>query len=529
MTELSTTITSITVFADRARITRSGSVALAAGPNTLVVAGLPCSLDADSVRVKGRGAGARIAGSEVAAGYVSVPVAGDTAALQANLDALRDQDAATVDAITGVEAQLEMLKAFRDAAGPRFAKSISKGKAPADGFKAVAAYASDEYAALAAETRALSAKRRDLGRDINAAENRLRQAQSTNRVETREIRIDVDATAPVEAEFDLTYMVHGAGWEPVYDARLSGDKLSLICFAQIRQTTGENWPACAISLSTAEVGSGGDIPELEPWYIARFEPPPPRPKRAMYAAAMAAPDELAVGAAPMPAPMAAAAIPEAEPMSEYAARIEESGIAVTYRAQRPIAVPSDGAKRKTLIGEARLDAALDYVSVPKLGEDVYLRAKATNASDLVFLPGVVNVFHDDELVGRTSFEEPISRNGEFELQLGSDNRIRVERELTQRDAGKALIGNVRRLTFAYKIKVANTRDSGVRLTLQDQIPVSRHEDIKVRLSDAQPRPTEQSDLNLLTWELDLPAGAKREVAFGFTVEHPRDMQVTGLE
>ncbi len=527
MTDLATTITAVTVYADKARITREGRIRLAAGANTIAVRGIPTTIDASSVRVKGRGAGARIAGSEVATAYLTQPASGNAVALQTELDGLRDTDTTVIDEVAGVADRLEMLKSLRDATGPRFAKSIASGKASVDNVRPMAQYLSDEYAAAMTQKRALNARRRDLARDIKAVENRLRQAQSTNNVETREIRIDVDAAADTDAEFEITYAVDRASWTPVYDARLTGSKLSLTYFAQVRQSTGEDWPACALSLSTAETGTGGTIPELEPWYIAKYEPEPRREKRAMPRMAMQADADMGSGmlmsvAMPQPAAMAA-------PMEEYSAAVESSGIAVTYRSLRPLAVPSDNTQRKTLIGEIGFDAALDYVSVPKLGPDVFLRAKVKNMSELVFLPGYANVFHDDELVGSTEFDEPITRNREFELQLGVDNRIQVERELTQRDTGKTFIGNTRRLTFAYRTKVTNTRDTAIRVTLHDQLPVSRHEDIKIKLADATPKPVEQTDLNLLKWEIDVPAGATREAAFSYTVEHPRDMQVVGLE
>jgi uncharacterized protein (TIGR02231 family) len=526
--DINTTITAVTVYQDRARITRTGKARLVTGASTLVLGGLPTSLDAGSVRVKGRGNGARIAGSEVANAYLSAPVAGNALALQAALDALRDQDAAVLDDIAAVGDQLEMLKALRDHSGPRFAKAIATGKATIDTMRPVAGYLTDEFAAALARKRALNAKRRDLAREIKAAEERLRQAGASTRTETREIRIDVDASAETEAELEVTYVVYGASWAPIYDARLSGTKLSLTYFAQIQQTTGENWPACALSLSTAQTGTGGDIPELDPWYLFKYEPPVAMPKRMMARQAMAAPDDLAVGAGAMPAPAPQMYVAESA-MPEPQAVIESAGIAVTYRAQRPVAIASDGTQRKVLIGEATLDAVLDYVSVPKLGEEAYLRAKVKNTSELVFLPGSASVFHDEEMVGTSSFEEPIMKNGDIELQMGIDDRIRISRELTQRDTGKTFIGNTRRLTFGYRIKVANTRDSAVKLSAQDQMPVSRHEDIKVRLAEALPKPIEVSDLNLLKWELDVPAGATREIAFTYTVEHPRDMQVTGLE
>ncbi|MEO6063318.1 MAG: mucoidy inhibitor MuiA family protein [Thermoflexales bacterium] len=529
MTDINTTITAVTVFEDRARVTRSGKARLAAGSNVLVLGGLPTSLDGGSVRVKGRGNGARIAGSEVAVAFLARPASGNAVELQAALDALRDQDVAILDEIAAASDRLEMLKTLRDNSGPRFARAIANGKATIDTLRPVAGYLADEYAAALAQKRSLNVKRRELAREIKAAEDRLRQAGSTTRVESREIRIDVDSAAGSDAEFEVSYVVSGASWAPIYDTRLSGAKLTLTYFAQVQQTTGEDWPACALSLSTAQSGTGGDIPELDPWYIAKYEPPVAMPKRMMARHAMAAPDDLAVSAAPMPAMMVNEQPPEFYRMPEPQAVVESAGIAVSYHAQRPVAIASNGTKRKVLIGEATLDAMLDYVSVPKLGEEAYLRAKAKNTSELVFLPGSTNVFHDEEMVGTSSFEEPIMKNGDIELQLGIDDRIRISRELTQRDTGKTFIGNTRRLTFGYRIKVSNTRESAVKVSAQDQMPVSRHEDIKVRLAEALPKPIEVSDLNLLKWELDVPAGASREITFTYTVEHPRDMQVTGLE
>ena len=71
--DINTTISAVTVYQDRARVTRSGKARLVAGANVLVLGGLPPSVDAGSVRVKGRGNGARIAGSEVAVAFLNRP------------------------------------------------------------------------------------------------------------------------------------------------------------------------------------------------------------------------------------------------------------------------------------------------------------------------------------------------------------------------------------------------------------------------------------------------------------------------
>ena len=60
------------------------------------------------------------------------------------------------------------------------------------------------------------------------------------------------------------------------------------------------------------------------------------------------------------------------------------------------------------------------------------------------------------------------------------------------------------------------------------MPVSRNEDVKVKLEFADPKPSAQEDMNLLTWELTMKASEKRTIRFVFGVEYPQAMQIRGL-
>ena len=56
-TQLESQITSVTVYRNRARVTRTGTIELPEGDTTLVLAGLPRAIDSDSVRISGKGGG----------------------------------------------------------------------------------------------------------------------------------------------------------------------------------------------------------------------------------------------------------------------------------------------------------------------------------------------------------------------------------------------------------------------------------------------------------------------------------------
>jgi hypothetical protein len=101
--------------------------------------------------------------------------------------------------------------------------------------------------------------------------------------------------------------------------------------------------------------------------------------------------------------------------------------------------------------------------------------------------------------------------------------------MVARDVDKAfIIGDRRRIRYAFEIELENLRDSRQTVLVRDQLPVSRDEQIKVKLDSVDPKPAEHSELNVLEWKVVLEAGAKRKLRFDFTVEHPRAMDVIGL-
>jgi hypothetical protein len=61
----------------------------------------------------------------------------------------------------------------------------------------------------------------------------------------------------------------------------------------------------------------------------------------------------------------------------------------------------------------------------------------------------------------------------------------------------------------------------------DQLPVSRDDAITVKEQRLEPEPTVRTDLGELTWEFELPAGARREIAVGVRVEVARGAEIIG--
>src|SRR5512138_2203778 len=144
----------------------------------------------------------------------------------------------------------------------------------------------------------------------------------------------------------------------------------------------------------------------------------------------------------MAAPMAPMALGASATMVEEAvaalAEVDSSGAAVTYRVPVRSAVPSDGQPHKVSVAIYKLKPRLDYVTAPLLVEAAYRRARVANDSPYTLLPGPANLFAGDEFIGATALELT-APNGEIELYLGVDDRVKVARELKRREVDKTLL------------------------------------------------------------------------------------------
>ena len=524
-TGLDAPIVAVTVFGDGARVQRAGTASLEPGPRTVVIGGLPASVDPASVRVAARGPGLTLLNVEVHHRYRTDPLREETARLRSDVDSCRDAMQALADEDAAEQVRLDFAGQLSDAAAAALSRALSFGRASHDDLAGMAGYLSGDTAGALARRREISVRVRAARRELEAAEQRLEAAEKRagTTVAVTEVTATLEASAVTRAEVELSYHVSGASWRPLYDLALDGKRLAVSYLAEVTQLTGEDWPPVELVLSTTRRGLHQILPELNPWYIGRVQPVA---RGAMGMARVATQLSGHVPTAAMAAGTGApqAGLAEAAPLT---AELGEAGAGQTYRVQRPLAVPADGGPHKTMIAQFALDAALDHLAVPVLAAEAYLRATVTNTSPLLLLPGPARVFHDARFAGETSLDT-VASGEEFELQLGVDDQIRVERKLRRRSTSKAVIGGTRTIDIAYEITVENHRQDKARVSVHDHIPVSADGEIKVRLRETSPDPAEQDDLGELTWELSLDAGQTATIRYRFTVEHPAQVTVAGL-
>ncbi|XZF60581.1 MAG: mucoidy inhibitor MuiA family protein [Gloeotrichia echinulata DVL01] len=523
-------IVAVTVYSDKALVTRRGIVTLTGAERELVITPLPVTLETESVRVSGKGTvGVRLLGVSSDRLYTTEPVAERVAQLTRQIQQLEAEKRHQQAQIDAFALQSRFIDGLREKTEEPFAQSLSRKNLSLSETLDFLNFLGSQYSEYAIASGECKSQLQELDKQLQALRTSLQKIQTPHPKESLRLIIPVEVAGEGEFQLEVSYVVNRASWTPLYDLRFTtnSDVVNLSYLAEVTQSTGEDWLDVVLTLSTAKPGLGTIPPKLQSWYINIPQP------RAEYTTrtrqAPSAPPLMAM-MAPQPAP-APAAEAEEDSLIEaetVIAEVSQQGSVVTFKLNGGGNIPSDGTPHKTTIFNDDYPSYFDYVAMPRLVSFAYLQANVKNSSNgATLLPGKANIFRDNVFVGTTKLEN-IAPGQEFKLNLGIDEGLKIERDLVERQVDKKLMSNQRRITYGYRLIITNLLNQETKLKLTEQLPVSRNEQIKVRLTRSSPQ-IQLGELGILEWVLTLPPQEKREVYYQFTVEHPPDLTVIGLD
>src|SRR5436190_16305973 len=249
---MDTVPTSVTVFPDRARVTRSGRVTLAVGVQKIEIVNLPLALIQDSVRASGQGAArAKLAGvSTRLENFVETP-AEAVRELEAKIQAGEDADMELIARGGVLEKEQKYLEGLA-AQSEMFARGLALRNRTTEEQGGIFDFVTSRSQNLQSELLKISRERRELAKELDRLRRDLRNAQAARPRQRYVVTVELEVSVPGDFELELMYMVNGAGWKALYDLRLAeGGNLEVAYLAQVTQNTGEDWPDVALTLSTA--------------------------------------------------------------------------------------------------------------------------------------------------------------------------------------------------------------------------------------------------------------------------------------
>jgi uncharacterized protein (TIGR02231 family) len=536
---LESSVVQATVLSNKAIVLRAGKTKILPGENQIILQNLPLELVRNSVRVSGLGPeGTKIIGVELKREFLEEPKDEKIKAIRQKIEELTNEQVSIQNDITQINEHLKMLIETMHNISSEFSRGFAWRKSEVSDYDKFVKYSMEQMKSLQAQLRAKNLDLADVQKKINAARGEESQIQSRKGVDMNVICVDIESQKEGEFALSVEYAIQGASWYPVYDARVLTDemKVEFDYYGLVNQQTGEDWKNTQITLSTAPDTPSTKLPELQPWYLYGYE----TPKQRFFAKTAVPSTAVMCESAPMGAPMSGAkeamdtmllegqkkVVAEAQ-----TAKVDTTGDVVVYKIEKLSDIPSENSPKKLLIGRFTLPATIEYLTIPKLLPEVFVSAKVTNDSEFMFLPGSVNLFSDSEYIGESSLEN-VAPTEKFNFSLGITKAIKVKRELVKREALSAgLLGGSKKIKYAYRIKVENNKKSNAKVTVKDQIPVSKNDEIKVEEVEfgEGDEPTKKTDMGIIDWRFELPPGKKKIIDFSFSVTYPAKFVIEGFE
>ena len=512
--EPAASIVNIVVYPDSAMIKKQSVFSVKKGQNVIRISGITSNMTDASVQTSIQGgAGVKIADVKVEKTYLAETHQDKTEKLKNRLETLEELIKTRTNEITVLNSSTDYLKKVVP-----FPQTQKTTPSEVDAHvKFFARSLSENYEKIAKA----ESKLKKLEEEKKAVERELKDLSA---IAGESKSIVVSAFAPEDLRkvtMVFSYLVSGAGWSPQYDLRAdSAAHVAIDCFAAMRQSTGEDWKGVQMEISTAKPFVYGAPPELTPWFVDIYQPRP----RMLKSAASRELDNLQ----PM---MAMEKKREAEPESGYELpQVKAETSSFSFALQGKVDVPSDNQPHKILMASADKDSKWSYYAVPKLSKYSYLRADIKNPFPFPLIEGPLSVFLDNRLVGTASLNKTILADEDMSLSLGVDEGIKVEKKLVKKFTEyEGTFTKETKVHYEYVIDITNGKNRDIALTVNDNVPVSRNEKIKVEIESPKKEEAKISEDGILTWDLKLAKGEKKSLHIKFSVEYPKNLRITGLE
>jgi uncharacterized protein (TIGR02231 family) len=412
-------------------------------------------------------------------------------------------------------------------------KDAAMGKLDMDAYEQVVDYIAESLSDIAEAKREIEKAERKLTPQAQVLQKKLNDLKTRARLEKRNILINVQASQPAKATLEVVYMLPGATWEPIHDLRTDENKdmVTLVSYARVSQTTGEDWSNARLSFSTQRPSETIRIPQLDALLVGHnvgqvmqteqqgktfqaaydnfityngiwIDQNPEQKRKDIYGN-RSRNDEIA------------------QQMIQVFDELQKRGTTAHFYSNARATVRTDGSQVRVKIGEMTVARKENILSAPEASLNAVTIVDLANKGRQPLLPGKVSLYKGSSFLGTTEISF-VAESEEFSLFLGVADHLKISRVL-DRKASSIDRGRSRtKLHAEYAITIENLSDKESSLDVTDRVPLSDNKD--VRLSGVKISPDAEPDSQgIVHWTIKVAAGAKQVLKLKYTVEYPNEL------
>lgn len=267
--EIKTEVNEVTVFIDKAQITRKKTVELMPGISILRFVNLSPFIDAKSVQVKASGDVTVLAVNHQQNFIDKLEKSEEVKGIEVRLNDINAKINLEETYLSILKEEMTFLNDNRIIGGKNNEMNISA-------LKEISEFYSTKLTALKLKEIERNKTIDSLNKQKNELQNQLNTLTSKKEFASGEILVKVQTKLKSNPKFELSYIVDNAGWYPTYDIRVKtiNDPVEIVYKANIRQDTKVDWKNVKLSFSSSNPNSSGVAPELKTYFLDYYSLPP---------------------------------------------------------------------------------------------------------------------------------------------------------------------------------------------------------------------------------------------------------------
>lgn len=508
MQKIPSEIETITVYPDRARIFRIADIHVRQGENTFVINDLPEKMIESTLCAE--------TSSHPDFDVTSIALRNDyNKKKNIELEKLRKHFLQCEDSyfelnnkLTFLSEQIAQVRKMQP-----LVANVKPGLLVTDSWDKLFKFSAEQLYGMLSQWRQTELDRKEALDDMKAAEIELKKSIGYQQWLKKCVIVTIHSRADLHIRLRFNYQVSNASWVPSYDIYYE-DKtghFKVVSYANVSQTTGEDWKNVPIELSTANAADALDLPALKSWVIAsevttNFSPAPiknqtkPLTNRTVFSNKESKSDDRA----------------PIDQVKDY--RFNARGVETIY---------SDGKENRLIIASNALTGRFYYHLIPEALTCGYAICRWENTLKSPLLAGKATLWYEAQMIGKIDLPH-ISAGEVFDLPIGIDRGVKVTRSVDYYTYDKFYFSRKKCTDVTLEFMIENFTGNAVDIELDEALPKT-----------TQPDAIEIKNLKYthnLKYADNLPAGVVRfnfnlnktreKVIVTYTLEYDKDHIVT---
>ncbi|MHC8950453.1 DUF4139 domain-containing protein [Sphingobacterium hungaricum] len=321
-------------------------------------------------------------------------------------------------------------------------------------------------------------------------------------------------------QLSINYLALNVSWQPFYEIKGNkiSDPLDVLFKALVKQATGLDWKGVKLTLINGFASKNNSAPIVEPWFLY------PQSNQMLDEVVVVGYGERVNRSNSISSNLSGRAA--GMTVSSAGFEINSNELNVSYSVDIPYDVLSNNQDHLITLYQQQIPVEYSYFSAPNYSTEAYLLAKIKDFSQYGFVTANASIVFENMYVGETQIN-PNQTDNELNITLGNDRRISIKRENVQDKSGEKFLSSFREKTVTYDLVLRNNKKENISIEIQDRIPLSTDNSVKVELIEHSNAKVD-AEKGFLNWKVSLAPSETKKIRVSYKVRSPKDMIISGF-